>query len=227
MDEAARLAAPERPLWVFARHQTAARGRSGKAWLHPAGNFAATWVAPMDRPPAERALTSFVAAVALKDTLGTFVRRDRLAMKWPNDVLLDGGKVAGILLESAPDRLAVGIGINLAAAPDAHDLPEGAVPPVSLAAAGIEREAPVTPEEVLTQLATDFDRWLKLWEIAGFDAIRQPWLRDAASLGRQIRVRLPKEELHGVFETVDPDGCLVLQMPGGTRRISAGEVFLQ
>ncbi|MBF9032258.1 biotin--[acetyl-CoA-carboxylase] ligase [Rhodobacterales bacterium HKCCE3408] len=231
MDEAARRPVPDRPTWISATLQTKARGRSGKAWAMETGNFAATRLSAADRPPSELALYSFIAAVALRDTLSVWVPRDRLSLKWPNDVLIDGRKVAGILLESSGSgtaaRLAVGIGINVASAPPRDSLPEGALEPVALGeVARTDAPMPLRPDWILWHLSEDFERWRRMWTEHGFDAIRRLWLHGAAGLGGPIRVRLPKETLTGTFETLDDDGCLVLGTPEGPRRIAAGDVFL-
>ncbi|MEL6417973.1 MAG: biotin--[acetyl-CoA-carboxylase] ligase, partial [Pseudomonadota bacterium] len=117
LDEAARIAPTlSGPQWILALHQTAARGRRGRAWAMSAGNFAATLVLPITEAPAQAALRSFVAALALREALLAVTGRDdAFALKWPNDVLLRGGKVAGILLESvgsgkSVSHLAIGIG---------------------------------------------------------------------------------------------------------------------
>ena len=139
------LAGPE---WILALTQTAARGRRGRAWSMPAGNFAATLVLPIAEPPGRAALRSFVVSLALRDAFVAVTGRDdAFALKWPNDVLLRGGKVAGILLETVSSRghfghLAIGVGVNLAAAPDVADVEVGAVRPVSLAAQLSVRIAP-------------------------------------------------------------------------------------
>ncbi len=121
MAEAARRA-PDiaRPTWIMAKHQTAARGRRGRAWVVPEGNLSATLIFRPEATPAEAAKRSFLAANALYQALSIYVSADKLALKWPNDVLLYGGKVAGILLESAGrgpfvDWLSIGIGVNLQA----------------------------------------------------------------------------------------------------------------
>lgn len=136
LSEAARIA-PDLagPEWLLALEQTAARGRRGRAWAMPVGNFAATLVLPLDEAPGQAALRSFVMSLALRDAfVATTGREDAFALKWPNDVLLHGGKVAGILLESVGSgarvtHLAIGVGVNLAAAPDASQVEEGALPP--------------------------------------------------------------------------------------------------
>ena len=140
------------PTWIMAREQTAARGRRGKVWVHPPGNLAATLIYKPDVTAPEAAKRSFMAANALYETLAIYIDRTMLSLKWPNDVLLNGGKVAGILLESAGrgpfvDWLAVGVGVNLTAVPTGITT---AFPPVSLQGEGGEA---VTPEDFLTVLA--------------------------------------------------------------------------
>ncbi|MEM9755265.1 MAG: biotin--[acetyl-CoA-carboxylase] ligase [Pseudomonadota bacterium] len=221
-----RAAGLARPTWILARHQTDARGRRGRAWFSPPGNFAATLVLPSDGPPARMALRSFVASLALLDALMYWVDGARCALKWPNDVLVDGAKIAGILLEAGgggPDWLSIGFGVNLAHAPDAGVLEQGAVAPVHLAELTDE---PPSPETFLDYLAAMFEMEDASFRRHGFRPIQGLWLARAAKLGEDIRVRLPREEFSGVFDTVDDDGCLVLTTPDGLRRISAGEVFL-
>ncbi|RVT83965.1 biotin--[acetyl-CoA-carboxylase] ligase [Rhodobacteraceae bacterium CCMM004] len=220
--EAARLA-PDlgRPTWILARRQTAPRGRRGKSWTMPEGNFAATLVMRPTGTPGWAALRSFLAANALFEALALSVDRTRLGLKWPNDVLLDGGKVAGILLESASQNgqvswLAIGIGINLQSAPRIRD---AAFPPVALdgAAGG--------PEEMLDLLAGYYATEEAILERLGFEPIREKWLRHAARLGEVITARTGRDAVTGRFETVDQDGRLVLATPEGERRIAAADVY--
>ena len=147
------------PEWIMARAQTAARGRRGRAWSNPQGNFAATLVLHPDEPPAQAALRSFVAAIALSDALASLTGRpEQISLKWPNDVLLNGGKVAGILLESAGagaqiSHLLIGIGVNLIGVPDAGQLEENAVRPVSVAS---ETGVTVAQDDFLDTLAAAY-----------------------------------------------------------------------
>ena len=121
LEAARRLPDLRGPTWILALRQTAGRGRRGRAWTDPAGNFAATLVMRLDEPPARLALRSFVAALALHDALAAATGLPQgFALKWPNDVLLNGGKLSGILLESpGAGVLALGIGVNLRHAPEA------------------------------------------------------------------------------------------------------------
>lgn len=224
MSEAARVAASSTfPQWIMAQTQTAAHGRRGRPWTMPEGNFAATLLMfPQERPELI-ALRSFVASLALYDALIAVTgRSDPFSLKWPNDVLLNGGKVAGILLERGPAHLAIGIGINLAEAPPLSMVEEGATPPVSLAH---ETGALVAPEEFLDLLAPSYAHWEAQFTTYGFAPIREAWLARAARLGTEIRARTMRETHHGTFETVDAFGNLVLATSKGKLTIPAAEVY--
>ena len=213
------------PVWYLGLRQTAGRGRRGRAWADPAGNFAATYLCRPDGPPEQAAQRSFVASLALYDALLRLVGSPQaLALKWPNDVLLNGGKVAGILLESTGagvTHLAVGIGVNLLNAPQGIDSPH---PPVSLLA---ETGLRVSPEEFLDLLAPAFAGWESQLQTQGFAPIRTAWLARAARLGQPITARTVTETLEGTFEGIDASGALVLSMPQGRRTIPAADVFFQ
>jgi BirA family biotin operon repressor/biotin-[acetyl-CoA-carboxylase] ligase len=210
------------PLWITAVRQTQGRGRRGRVWTAPPGNLSATLVIRPGRSAQTCAQLSFVAALAAADMLARHV--GGVTLKWPNDVLVAGKKIAGILLESetAADGslawLAIGIGINLQAYPTDTDLPATSV----TAAGGV---AP-SPQDGLLDLAAAFAKWYDAWREAGFSPIREGWLARAHGLGSRIRVHLAREETAGVFRDLDDDGALVLGLPGGvTRTVSAGEVF--
>lgn len=216
------------PTWILALEQTAARGRRGRGWASPSGNFAATYVMRPSETAETVALRSFVAALALFDTIVDVTGRpDGLALKWPNDVLLNGGKVAGILLESVGQgagvaHLAIGIGVNLAEAPAAADLEPQAMRPVALAQ---ETGALVTPEEFLNILAPAYAHREQQFTTLGFAPIRTAWLSRAARLGETLTARTGHDEITGTFETVDETGNLVLTTPKGRRTIPAADIF--
>lgn len=220
-----RVAGIARPTWIMAARQTAARGRRGRPWHQLPGNLAATLVYRPWATPAEAARRSFLAANALIQALAMAAPQARLAVKWPNDVLLNGGKVAGILLESQGrgplvDWLAVGIGVNLAAAPDRAAV-SGSAEPVSLRAeTGVE----IAPQDFLPLLADAFATQERKLVAFGFGRIREEWLSHAARLGDVIVARCGTAEYVGVFETVDEEGSLVLATPDGTRVIAAADV---
>lgn len=229
LDEARRIAPTlAGPEWILALHQTKARGRRGRAWSNPTGNLAATLVLRPSEPPGTAALRSFVAALALLDAcIAVTGRADGFALKWPNDVLLNGGKLAGILLESIGqggriDHLAIGIGVNLVSAPGSNDVEPGALRPVSLLS---EAGANVSAESFLDHLATAYDQWERQFSTIGFEPIRTAWLAHAARLGEVITARMPTERFTGTFVDVDKEGHLVLETAKGRRTIPAADVF--
>jgi len=215
------------PLWVLAGRQTAGRGRRARPWVSPLGNFHATLMMVLDEPPAIVALRSFAAALALREALVALTgQTEAFALKWPNDVLLQGGKLAGILLESSLEagraRLCIGIGVNLVAAPDIAQMEEGALRPVSLLS---ETGRRVTPGDVLDHLGPAYARWEQRLKSEGFAPLREAWLAHAARLGQPIRARTGADTRHGVFCGIDAAGNLILQMPHGPVAIPAADVF--
>ncbi|MBL9053208.1 MAG: biotin--[acetyl-CoA-carboxylase] ligase [Tabrizicola sp.] len=214
--------------WILAGYQTAGRGRRARPWVSPRGNFHATLVLKPTEPPEVVALRSFVAALALRDACVALTGlTESFTLKWPNDVLLNGGKMAGILLESqglnTPDAvLCIGIGVNLIAAPDPTQVEPGAVPPVSLLD---ETGLRVTPEAFLDALAPAHEAWETLFKAEGFSPLRHAWLAHAARLGQVIRARTGSEIREGTFETIDQQGNLILQTAQGRLAIPAAEVF--
>jgi len=229
LDEAARiadgLAGPE---WILALRQTKGRGRRGRDWKDPKGNFAATLVMRPESAPGQAALRSFVAALAVYDAcVAVTGRSDGLSLKWPNDVLLKGGKLAGILLESSGNgkgvnHLFVGIGVNLVETPMKEWLEPGAVWPVSLLS---ETGVQVSPEDFLEALAEAFARYEHQFSTYGFEPIRTEWLARAAKLGEVITARTANSETEGTFETVDANGNLVLNTAKGRVSIPAADIF--
>ncbi|WP_108861570.1 biotin--[acetyl-CoA-carboxylase] ligase [Ruegeria sp. Alg231-54] len=229
LNEATRMAPTTTgPVWIMAHHQTAARGRRGRAWVNPKGNLAATLLMRPQGNPEQAALRSFVAALALFDAcVAVTGRATGLSLKWPNDVLLNGGKLAGILLEStgqgrSVSHLSIGIGVNLSESPGADRVESGAVRPVSLLS---EAGANVTPEDFLTELAVAYAGYESQFVNYGFEPIRTAWLARAAKLGEVITARTAASETVGTFETVDAGGNLVLNTAKGRVSIPAADVF--
>lgn len=209
----------------MAHSQTSARGRRGRKWDNPPGNLAATLMMRPGGVPAWAALRSFLAANALYETLALFAPRDALSLKWPNDVLLDGRKVAGILLESTGsggtvDWLAIGFGVNLLHTPTPAS--DAIVAPVSLHEVTGEE---VDPIEFLTLLAGHYATEEGILERLGFESIRQDWLERAAKLGEVITARMPKKTVSGIFDSIDSEGNLVLITGTGPQKISAADVY--
>ncbi|MEM8699613.1 MAG: biotin--[acetyl-CoA-carboxylase] ligase [Pseudomonadota bacterium] len=219
--EAARMAATGAtgPAWIMAKRQTAGRGRQGRGWSMEEGNLAASYLTRTRATPAEAA-TCFVQAAGLA-VADLCAPAGGITLKWPNDVLVNGRKVAGILIENlgpGPDgalSVIVGIGINLRHAPP----PEvQRWPATSLAAEGA---VPPSPETALAILADRLSHWLAV----PVEIRHGAWRDRLHGLGQRIEARLPNNTLTGVFDGVDADGSLVLRTPTGQRRIAAADVF--
>jgi BirA family biotin operon repressor/biotin-[acetyl-CoA-carboxylase] ligase len=214
-------------LWVTTAEQTAGRGRRGRVWIGARGNLAASLLLIDPAPPAGVATISFVAGVALHqaaiDAAGPAIA-ERLRLKWPNDLLLDRLKVAGISVEG--DRLAdgrfavvIGFGVNCVAHPEA-----GTIHPASdFGARGVRLDAEALFERLAIRMADELARWDRG---ENFRAIRGAWLARSAGLGEPIRVNLPERVIDGRFDSLDDDGRLVLTRLDGVREaVSAGDVF--
>jgi BirA family transcriptional regulator, biotin operon repressor / biotin---[acetyl-CoA-carboxylase] ligase len=208
------------PLWITAQQQTVGRGRRGRTWVSEPGNLYATLLL-VDRCPPERAAElSFVAALALHDATAGRIPglARRLALKWPNDGLIDGCKFAGILIEGEGKAVAVGIGVNCV-----HHPAGTAFPATDLTAAGVR----ATPESVFAALGTAMIGRIVQWNRGeGFAAIRADWLKRAFGLGKPVRVALADGEREGQFETIDEAGRMVLRRADGSAEIiTAGDVL--
>ena len=216
------LAGETGPLWIVARAQSAGRGRRGRAWTSKTGNLFATGLFKLDASPTRAAQLSFAAALSVADLAASLIDPDLVRLKWPNDVLVDGRKVCGILLESGAHPagglwLAVGIGINLA-----HHPEDAERPATNLSVYGTD----LTPEAACDHLAQRFDHWRSVWARDGFAPLREAWLARAWGLGEQCTARLDGETIEGVFADLSEDGALRLDLKdGGRRLISAGDVF--
>ncbi len=218
------------PLWVVTLDQTGGRGRRGKVWTSPPGNLSASllWTVPPDVAPEQVATLGFVAGLALAGACD----RARgpspdgapspFRLKWPNDVLVDGAKISGILLETetvpAGRAVVIGFGVNVAAVPP--DLPYRAT---SLAACS----CPADAGGLFSLLSGSWLAELVAWDLGrGFSVTRERWLARAIGLGTAVSVRYGTERRDGVFETIDASGRMVLRLASGERSlISAGEVF--
>jgi BirA family biotin operon repressor/biotin-[acetyl-CoA-carboxylase] ligase len=212
-------AGQRKPLWITARQQSAGRGRRGNVWISEPGNLYCSLLFP-GIPSGRAGELAFVSGLGVHDAVAGVAPSfaSRLALKWPNDVLLDGRKVAGMLIEAEQDWAVIGIGINCA-----HHPKDTAYPATDLQTAG----AVVTVETIFASLSKALLQRLQQWEQgAGFAAIRSGWLARAAGIGKDIRVRLPAKELAGQFQGLDETGQLLLRLPdGSTTAVSSGEVF--
>ncbi len=233
-------------LWLRAERQTAGKGRQGRAWESPAGNLYASTLVRLYPTDPQAATLALVAAVALEETARLFYRHpresgglspdraanttvremgprfrgdDEIVIKWPNDLLLGGAKLSGILLERVDDAVIIGFGVNLAHHPQALDRPA-----TSLAAHG---HAP-DPQLFLETLAESLARWIARWRGEGLAPVRDRWLARAHPPGTALTARLADgTSLDGLFEGLDRDGALILRLADGAQRvIHAADVFL-
>ena len=206
---------------VWADTQTAGHGRYNRPWHSPPGNLFVSVVLRPSAPASRGAELGFLAAVVVAECVaGLLPRPDRVALKWPNDVQIDGAKVAGILPEALTggERLTwavLGVGLNLAEAPT--DTP---YPATSLRAHG----ATVTPEGALHAFLMHLGPWLQGWEDAGFAPVRSAWLARAQGRGQEVTVTLGNRQERGIFRDLDADGAMILETANGPRRITAGDV---
>jgi BirA family biotin operon repressor/biotin-[acetyl-CoA-carboxylase] ligase len=204
----AREGAPE-GTWLRAERQTGGKGRQGRVWQSPAGNLHASTLVrlqPGDPPAPTLAL---VAAVALHEVVKPYAPAARI--KWPNDLLVDGAKLAGILLERQGDAVVVGFGVNLAQHPEGLDRPATSLAP------------PVALDPFLACLAAAFAAWRDRWRAEGLAPVRAAWLAAAHPVGTVLTAN----DVHGRFDGLDESGALRLRLEdGGLRIIHAGDVFL-
>jgi BirA family transcriptional regulator, biotin operon repressor / biotin---[acetyl-CoA-carboxylase] ligase len=202
--------------FVWAREQTGGRGRRGRRWASPIGNLYCSTILRPECSAQRVAELGFVAALAVADLVcdGRAVR-----VKWPNDVLIDGGKVAGILPESSigqggdVEHVVLGIGVNVSFAPE---LPEMRYRGAILGG---------TVEAAVERLTAGLAHWLDVWRRDGFGTVRAAWLERAGPLGAEVDVKLGEELVRGAFAGMDRDGALLLETPTGPRRIVSGELL--
>ena len=207
-------------LWLRAERQTGGRGRQGRTWVSPPGNLYTSTLVRLRPTDPQAASLALVAAVALEEAVRAHLGEAAVpTLKWPNDLLLDGAKLSGILLERSGDAVVIGLGVNLAQHP--NDLDRVAT---SLAAHG----AIVDPATFQDTLADTFARWLGVWRGQGLAPIRARWLERAHPPGTPLTARLPDgSAVDGLFDGLDASGALVLRLADGNRRvIHAADIFL-
>jgi BirA family biotin operon repressor/biotin-[acetyl-CoA-carboxylase] ligase len=207
-------------LAVMARRQEKGRGRGGKAWLSAPGNLFLSVLLRPGGPIREGGLWSLLSAVALAETVSQLLPdASPLTVKWPNDLLLDGHKLAGILLDSAADTsgkidwLVIGFGLNLAAAP--------AVPGRAIASLG---QVATPPEDVAEKLLDRIDHWRSVRRLEGFAPVRAAWLRRAHVIGDPMHMKLGEQDITGEFAGLAEDGSLLLRTGDRVRAFAAGEI---
>ena len=215
------------PIWIAAHRQTSGRGRQGRPWSTETGNLAATLLLSYaNRGSGWIADIGMLTAVAVGEAVAELAPGRKVALKWPNDVLLDGGKVSGILIENVAEaapglgHMAIGMGINLAHCPSPEHV---RWKPTCIA--DVSGGAP-TLERALDVLAERTESWLKRLDAHGRTSLLEAWRTRLTGIGQTIEVRLPAETLSGEFRAVDEDGRMILATSAGDRRISAADIYL-
>jgi len=216
-DEARRLAqaGARHGTVVTALEQTAGRGRLGRYWASPAGNVYLSVVLRLELPRVVE--LGFVAALAVADTVDAYLP-GRATLKWPNDVLVDGGKISGILIEHVDAAAIIGIGLNVLHVPERTPYPV-----TSLGALHAAAEVDAARELLLDALA----RRLDAWRSEGFARVRADWLRRAHPSGTRLHVTSPDRDIEGHFVGLADDGALLLDAAGGVRRLLVGDVSVR
>ena len=217
-DEAKRLAAEGAPhgTVVHADEQVAGRGRLGRTWFSPAGNLYLSVILRLNVPPERGGELSFLAALAVSDAVnGLLPKQVRATLKWPNDVLVQDGKIAGILVEQVGDVRILGMGLNIIEAP--RNAPYKTATLVSAGGIG-------SVEGARDILLERLGFWLDTWTEEGFWPIRQAWLSRAHPIGTPLRASLGGRTEEGTFAGLDEDGALLLDTDQGRKRIVAGDV---
>jgi BirA family biotin operon repressor/biotin-[acetyl-CoA-carboxylase] ligase len=211
------------PRWLLARRQTSGKGRRGRVWSGTPGNLFLTYLGVTRRPPADIALLGFAAGLALAEFCTEAVGAGRAKLKWPNDLMIDSHKAAGLLLESGAvgdgrNWFAIGIGFNLVSAPSVDqpticlaDVLNGAVPPA--------------PEHVARDLAPRMVAWANIFERDGFPALHAAWTSCAHGIGGPVTASVGAETLTGKMHGLSPRGELLMALPSGQMRaIAAGDI---
>jgi len=212
------------PLWITAKSQTGGKGRRGRAWVSETGNLFCTGLFPHAGTPASAARLSFAAALAVRDTVSSFRSDAETKIKWPNDVLLGGAKISGVLLESGTTNgqlwVAVGIGLNIVSAPDSTEYA------ATYLNADMPQDQYAYLSDVKKKLFARFEFWMDTYTQNGFEPLRTAWLENAQGMGGPVTARLPNKTIAGTAIGMDADGALEVKTNSGkTIKIHAGDVF--
>lgn len=210
-------------MWITSDEQTGGRGRGGREWVSTSGNLYSSLIYDCGKDLYTSAQLTFVTSLAVRETIAEFLKTEDLKCKWPNDVLIEGKKTSGILLESfskdvdAPNYIIIGIGINIAHHPE-----------LALYASTHINEHTQTSFnhiDVFQVLVQKMAHWINVWQSDGFPVIRKTWLDHSKGLGDMITVRTTESEIMGRFVDLDRDGALKLDVDGEIKLIHSGDIF--
>lgn len=193
------------PFWVISKKQTNGRGRRGRVWTSLSGNLFATYVIKLDDVSKLSPLYSFIIAIALKNCIEKYIPQQETLLKWPNDILVDGKKISGILLESWIEKpnafIAIGIGVNLLQSPDIEDKETTSIKDYS---------KPPEPKYLLSQIDTEFNILNEIYINEGFSPIKKLWEENAFGFGKPVQIKSQNETLFGIFNGINENGELIL-----------------
>jgi len=210
-------------LVIWSKQQTNGRGRYGRHWNSVEGNLYMSILLPVQCSLAKAAQLSFVMGLCVHDVISFLAKKQKLKLdiklKWPNDILVSGEKISGILLESLPEEdsgwIVIGLGMNVEQSPDVENA-------TSLKALGIKTNV----GQILGMVMNKFDYYHNLWSIYGFSKIRQMWIKKAYKLGDVVTITDIKNRISGIFETIDKDGAMKIKLASGEKyTMSTGEIF--
>ena len=209
-------------LWITSEEQTGGRGRAGREWVSSPGNLYCSLIYNTGQELFTSSQLSFVTSVAVRETIDECLNTDDIKCKWPNDVLVVGKKICGILLETTTNELGqllmvIGVGINI----DHH--PDLALYEATHINAYAENK--FNPADVFYILVHKMAFWLNTWQLDGFSKIRQEWLRNSKGIGEIVTVKSGNEEFIGRFVDLDANGALKLETSQGEKLIHSGDVF--
>jgi BirA family biotin operon repressor/biotin-[acetyl-CoA-carboxylase] ligase len=215
------------PVWLVARRQNAGRGRRGRTWASPPGNLYVTYLGRTGRAPGEIALLGFAAGLAIAEALdeafGAASGAPRARLKWPNDVLVEGGKISGIMLDSGASQggvpgghwFALGFGVNVVSAPQGIDQKTASLRDFA---------AHVDAATLFADIRPRLERWAARLEAEGFAPLRDAWTRRAHGLDAPAEVRFGEETISGVLKGLSVRGELEIMTSAGPRVVAAGDV---
>ena len=212
-------------LWITAVEQTGGRGRGGREWVSKPGNLYCSLIYNSGKDLYSSSQLTFITSLAVRDTVSEFLKNDDIKCKWPNDVLVKGKKISGVLLETYskgvtdPNFIIIGIGINISHHPD---LALYEATHINHYSKGI-----FSHFEVFNILVQKMAFWIDKWQADGFAKIRNHWLENSKGLGEMITVRTANEEFIGRFIDLDSDGALKLEMDNEIKLIHSGDVFFR
>jgi len=208
------------PFWVISKKQTNGRGRRGRVWSSLSGNLFATYVIKLDDVSKLSPLYSFIIAIALKNCIEKYIPNKQTLLKWPNDILVEGKKISGILLESWIDKpnafIAIGVGVNLLQSPDIEDKETTSIKDYS---------KPPEPKYLLSQLDAEFNILHEIYINEGFDPIKKMWEENAFGFGKPVTIKSHNENFFGIFNGINEAGELILiDEAQNIKFIQAGDV---